>query len=417
MKKNFALVAVLTFLIPRFDVPLGFYNSEGFELVIFTMLVPIILLVKKIDYKFLIVFVAIFFGGIINIFLGNNDSHFFLAFSGMFSAYLFYYFSLKYTKFDCELIIKYYLAGIFIISIFGLIQFVSFQIGFRPGYDFSWFLPNHRISDTRINATFGEPSEVGQVFAPAFFLCLCRILRIKPYFISLGRALPICLVYVLSQSSLAVIGIFVCLCLLSIQYFSMRRIFYLILFIPFMFWGFYNNVENLKSKLDSAYKVVILGSIVADHNEIGGSFFTLYDHFQAAKRNFIEHPILGTGIGSHHIAYFRYGLVYNDSNFHIYNDLNIHDAASLFSRVMSEMGFIGLSFLLIFIIKNFVKRDPTEDNKMWILNSACLVILLVSFVRKGHYFAGGLPLFILMFYYIGKEYRQKRKTVESSKYY
>ena len=67
-----------------------------------------------------------------------GDSGFIKVFTGLFLAYIFYDSIIKQFNFNINLLFKWYLYGAVIVSIIGLFQFISYQIGFYKGYDFCY---------------------------------------------------------------------------------------------------------------------------------------------------------------------------------------------------------------------------------------------------------------------------------------
>ncbi|MDE6017514.1 MAG: O-antigen ligase family protein, partial [Muribaculaceae bacterium] len=100
--------------------------------------------------------------------------------------------------------------------------------------------------------------------------------------------------------------------------------------------------------------------------------------------------IFGTGLGTHEENYLK---TYK-SNVDFYG-LNSKDAYSLFTRIFSEFGIVGLLILFIFIFKCF--------NKKSVIN-ICAFFLLFSFILKGgHYVRYGLIFWSFMYFYSRKQ--------------
>src|SRR5690606_15897113 len=131
-----------------------------------------------------------------------------------------------------------------------------------------------------------------------------------------------------------------------------------------------------------------------------GSSVILYNNFHIAVENFKRNPIFGTGLGSHPTAFDKYSLTKNVSTAGF--DLNKQDANAMFNRLLSETGLFGLGLFIFFILFRFVRKDRSE-NKLWIISSACLVVILINMGRQGHYFLAGFPFYFWMFYAAWKE--------------
>ena len=84
-------------------------------------------------------------------------------------------------------------------------------------------------------------------------------------------------------------------------------------------------------------------------------------------------------------------------------DFNQFDAHSMFLRLLSETGLYGVLFMLIFLIRSWVRRNRAADEEMWLISNALLVIILLYLSRQGHYFLNGFPFFLWMFYYVSRE--------------
>jgi hypothetical protein len=75
------------------------------------------------------------------------------------------------------------------------------------------------------------------------------------------------------------------------------------------------------------------------------------------------------------------------------------DANSLFLRLMSETGLIGVIFIILLVAKSFVGYMGDEEDTSWIISGALLVLILLYLLRQGNYFLNGFPVFLLMYYY------------------
>ena len=96
--------------------------------------------------------------------------------------------------------------------------------------------------------------------------------------------------------------------------------------------------------------------------------------------------ISNAGLGTHEI---NYEMEYQ-SNFFQYG-LNQTDAYSLFTRLYSEFGVIGI-FLVIYLL--FKYRNTNNP-----INIAILIVFISYFIRGGHYFIYGVVFYAYLFYY------------------
>lgn len=106
---------------------------------------------------------------------------------------------------------------------------------------------------------------------------------------------------------------------------------------------------------------------------------------------------LGTGLGTHPINYeIKYPP--KTTNYRLYG-LNANDAYSLSIRVFSELGYVGLFALFIFIFKSF--------NSHSIYSFMALSYIINACITGGHYTANGGMLFFILLYFTGKYSKYK----------
>ena len=313
----------------------------------------------------------------------------------------------------------------YFVCLLGLFQLASFWVGFIQGYQLSLIFPltkwgvNSGGLGIRINSLFSEPSALGIGIAPAFFISLYQLFTRTVDFLSLKRCLVIVICYLLSFSSLAFIGVFFTIILLALNFGAIR---YFLLALPLsalLFVFAYNNAEEFKARVDGMNELFF--NNILDQNTIGetkkgkamrvrkfltkvhGSSFVFYNNYNVAKQNFLKNPIFGTGLGSHESAYAKYTL--NKIIGGIY-EFNTGDANSLFLRTVSEVGLVGVIFILLFAFKYFVSHDLnlTEIDDFWLISNSLLVLILLTYVRQGNYTYNGFFMYCWMYYYNFKNY-------------
>ncbi len=84
--------------------------------------------IRRFGYNrnLLLLFLILLATGAFNILIGNNTAPlFFKVFAGLMLSYLFYDYVIQEFDFDLEKLFKWYLKGAYIVSIIGIIQFIS----------------------------------------------------------------------------------------------------------------------------------------------------------------------------------------------------------------------------------------------------------------------------------------------------
>ena len=254
-----------------------------------------------------------------------------------------------------------------------------------------------------IHALVSEPAAFVIVQSAAMYFAIGRFVKSNSAKIgSYADALIIISTFILSLSSTGYFALIIILLLLFSKQLNYKRILTGCIVLPGMIFLLYTSVPKFQERFNTMF-LLMAGRIYVDATygeDAAGSSLILVNHFLIAKEN-AENHFLGTGLGSHHVAFRRYNKL--EAWFTGYGPhsmlLNENDASSLFNRILSEMGYIGVLAVLIFLFKFYNKKESIP----WIsINHASLVVILTVLLRGGHYFILGLPFFILSYYYSSK---------------
>lgn len=386
-----------------FTSPFEFYIGY----LIYLLLLPVFISRYGLNSGLISIFFILLLTGIFNIFLGNNTSIlFFKVFTGLTLSYFFYYYVIREFKYDIERLFNWYLKGCYLVSLLALFQFLSFQVGFVPGYDYAWILNKWGFAPggffgIRINSVFAEPTHLAGVMSAAFFVSIYNLFRQENFYLSKFKSVVIIVVYLLSFSGLGQAGIFLTVVLLGISYGLVR---YILILIPagiILFNVLYNNVSEFKDRYEG-----LVGLFSGEEFKLGkthGSSFILYNNFVVTMENFKSNFMFGSGIGSHLVAFDKYSLA---KGIKVYGfNLNGADANSMLLRLISETGLFGVLLFLTIIFKCYVKRDENHDTYHWIVSNSILVMILLNLFRQGHYFLNGFPFFVILYYFNSISYK------------
>lgn len=391
-----------------FQEPFEFH----FGYIIFLVLLPAFVTRHKLNKQLVYIFSLLLIIGLLNIALGNNTvAQFFKVFTGMALSYFFFYYVIVEFDSNVDQLFKWYLKGAFIVSLIGVVQFVSYQIGFKPGYNYQWIFNKWGVIlggnfGIRINSIFGEPSHLGGVLSAAFFISVYNLFMKEGYYLSRWQSMTIVVVYLLSFSGLGQMGIFVTIILMALNFGLVRYIFLLVPMTMFLFYFLYNNVKDFRDRYDSLIELFTTGKFVLGKTH--GSSFILWNNYTVALENFKTNFIFGTGIGSHLIAFDKYSkakdFVVRGFNF------NSADANSMLLRLISETGLFGVTVFLVIIVKGYVKRVEETTTNHWLISNALLVMILLNLFRQGHYFLNGFPFFVLLYVFNAVDYKNQMRS-------
>jgi len=283
-----------------------------------------------------------------------------------------------------------------------LIQELSFLLGFKPGYDFS-FLPSFNLAPSqtgllRINSILAEPSGFCYVIMPAFFASLVALVKKKYALLKRWKSLVIISAFILTFSTVGYIGI-VFSSILLIYNFGKIKYFILItlLLAGFVFFLWFN-VEDFKMRINDSFDVLV-GEKSLEKSNL--STFALFSNVLVTYETFLDNPIFGHGLGSRPLSYDKYiGDVVDIEK--VPKLLNREGGNSLFLRILSELGLIGVILFFYFLLRFYLSRKKDKNDYLWIISNAVLVMFLIRLIRAEHYFNGGLFFFFWLYYFVWK---------------
>jgi hypothetical protein len=168
----------------------------------------------------------------------------------------------------------------------------------------------------------------------------------------------------------------------------------------------YVSFSPFRMRLDDT----INSMIDKDLSKANLSTYALLSNFYVANQSFLSNPLLGNGMGSHVNSRIRYlneieGIqVFEEMGLETLND---RDAGSLFTRVLSELGIVGILGIFYFIIRFYVPSKNGEITFQAITSRAILLYFFSKLLREGHYFSPEMYFFVFLFVFI---------KIDSSKY-
>jgi len=354
------------------------------------------------------------------------------------------YFSLiKFNDFDLKKIFNIYLKAAFWVAVWGLCEQGMHLFEFKMRFNDTWirtvteylgfenFWSNYKITSTGFNRVYsimGEPYYLAVALLPAFFYYANRMFGAKnfrdwQYKWHFG---VVALCFLFTFSTAGYVGILMTGMFIGVNrgFFDLRR--FGLLFIPVFLLIILPNIARLRTaffelqvRVDDTVKAFLYKGIM-DKKEIAklnSSTFALYSNFLIAGKSFEAHPYTGAGLGSHEISYNKFFDIFLDKNLKkMYGTFNSKDANSLFIRLMSEGGLIGLTIFFIALFYFFVNKrgiDVPELATLTIINQAVFIMLIIRLLRTGNYIGQGFYFFFFLYAFAAIQIRQYYKNQAS----
>ncbi len=394
-----------------FKSPFEFY----FHYIFLFSLSPILVTKFGIPKFYFKIFIFLLLIGLFNIVFGNNLPFTFLKiFAGLSITIIFFYHVLEIYNFDCIKIFEIYCKATWILCLIAFIQIISFFIGFKDGFNFSWLLNKWGFVEGgligfRVNSILPEPTYLATSLSPAVYISIKNLISRKPYIFSKIQSILIIIISILTTSSIGYLGILLSL-FLSINAIKLRYIFFGLIILLFGFKIAYKNVSDFTSRADSARGLWLENDFSI--NNTNNSSFVLFNNLHIAKENLKEHPLFGTGLGSHETAFKKHTLTKSLIQYDF--EFNIKDGNSLFVRLCTETGFFGLGFIIIILVNGLIIKSENFtydffEHKM--VSQALFILIVLVLIRQGNYMLNGLPLVFLLYYFNGKQYREKLSSI------
>lgn len=389
-----------------------FFRSpfEGYlHYLIFLGLIPLFMLKYGYPRYLIQIFIWFIVVGVVSVASGLYPMFDFIkVFGGMFLSFTFYHYVVRYYRFNIVQLFSVYLKWSYIVAVIGIVQIISFKVGFLYGYNFRWVFNKWGVTEggllgMRINSVFSEPSGLAAALAPAAYVAVYNLVHKKSFVLDKKASIVILITYIISSSSTAYIGLLIILVLIV----TTVKFRYLIVGLGIgvaLFSAFYKGSSDFQSRVDSSVALWVYQDFRIENTNT--SSFVLFNSFHVATESIKEYPLFGTGLGSFKSAYQKHSLTKNVEVIAYDFEFNTTDGNSLFVRMLVELGLVGIFVLVVLMFKGFIYlRTEDEFIQYKIVSQAILILILLNLLRQGNYFLNGFPLFILMYYYNWKQYR------------
>ena len=389
-----------------FKIPFEFY----FHYIFLFSLTPFFLIKFGFPKYILQLFIIPFVIGLIHVTLKNNLTFTFLKIiAGLLISLIFFESLLKNYNYNILHVFEIYCKACWILVLIAIFQIFSFLIGFEYGYNYSWLLNKWGFVDGgllgfRVNSILSEPTYLATSLSPVVFVSIRNLIQNDSLIFSKLKSLIIIIISILTTSSIGYLGIIISL-LFFLNLFRLRYIIFAIFISISGFIISYKNVSDFSNRVNSARGLWIEKDFKIENTN--NSSFVLYNNLHIAKENLLNYPIFGTGLGSHETAFKKFTLTKSLIQYDF--EFNIKDGNSLFVRLCTETGLIGLIFILIIIYNGFIYKTHIQQDTDYhrIISQAIFVFILLVLIRQGNYMLNGLPFIFLMYHYNRIAYNEK----------
>jgi len=361
-------------------------RGNGVDLKLFYFILPVnffLLILKqgrlKIPQYFGFIFAFLFLSCLVSIgFLYNSPTKGYLQLVGITFVSLYFYNFLSYFSQNgwYLVLIKTYLSYTYWISILGIVLFVVFFV----------ILRDHTY---RLHSILSEPAHFAGIVLPAFFILMKnrKSSSVKFYVVLLSL--------VLTFSSIGYLGIFVSLFLYQENKLAFRNLFvFMIIYLSATMAYVY--IDDFRLRVDDTMQSYV-------SNDVEGANFSTYaliSNMFVTEQVFKNYPVFGAGLGSHpeshklYISKLSGQETFLDKGSNLAN-LNAEDANSLFLRILSELGIVGIFLVFFFMIKDYSSVTANSS----IISRAILIYFIYKLFREGNYFSPEMYFFVFLYYF------------------
>ena len=372
--------------------------SEIIILILFSITV-----LKSIKLKYITIpksLIMLFFYIIIITFILNKNGYESLKTIGIWVIYTYTIYTYVYKKMNLDIVIKLLYNLSFIVALIGIIQEIGFEIKMEGMYNFSWIGINNAITSTggllRVTSVFTEPAHLSIIMIPA--ICLFIINYFNNYKMNFNNKFKNIIILICSFFTFSMI-VYLSITIVVIYFVftegnnsgkKIIMIFLSILILFFIISKYNESLQLISYKIQSFFTLDEL-----DNNNL--SSFAVISNLRIAIEKIKDGYILGTGMDSHATTYFNYiDSIYAGNSIVMY--LNYQDASSIYIRILSEFGIVGILIYIRFIIKmQFINiKKGLKSTNIYVANRICLICMVCYGIRIGAYVNAYYILMIVM---------------------
>ena len=324
----------------------------------------------------------------------------------------------SYNNFDIKKLFGYYVDVAVFVALLGIFDEFFHILGIHLTQ-----IKQTTIGFYRVYSVMGEPYFLAVVLLPALFYCFNKTFgkrnyRDMGYLIKTG-ILALCTIFTFSTAGYMGMLLILTFWLYNKGYFSLTNVRVLLLpLIVFFVMGFLgdikNNVKEISIRIEDTMEAFTTRNLDTEFiMSLNSSTFALYSNYMIAEKSFTRNPYIGGGLGSHVVSYDMYfGDYFEEFFLERFGDFNKQDANSLFLRLMSETGLLGLILFFFYLFRFFVGRKKTKYNEiadLVLINHGVLILMIIRLLRTGNYLSNGFFFFFFLYVLCWRAWKQYKK--------
>lgn len=237
-----------------------------------------------------------------------------------------------------------------------------------------------------------EPAELAIVLIPALYYGIVRIFEDGKLLVP---TLFIMLAILLSTSSLGILGVLIVAFFIFLKFFKGSFLVVLILLPIFIFiFIFLFSQEYFVMRVVDTLELISIGAYIRPEG-FNLSSYSQIVNFDMVLRSIVDFNYVGVGFGNYSFLYDSY-----ISDYYIpLHRIDIPGRGTATSMLLRFVGEIGILAVLLVVIYFYRFRSYSSYS---VVKTACLIFIVLAFIRMGIYFANGTMFFLLLYAYCGR---------------
>lgn len=418
LKKFISYLAIFSIFTEAFTCKfLIFSDFKIYNFILGGIIIILFLLLDKVYFNkiFIFLFFIIIYFSLCNIILNNTSI---LSVSkqliGIFIHSLVFYLLIRLNQEDVKKLFLIYFRIAFVVALIGLVQEIAYILKLEKLFNFSYIFPNWSLTKSeigliRVNSIMPEASSFCMVMLPAFFASCASFIDRNFNIISRVKSFIIIASFILTFSMIGFIGILCTLLILAYKYLRRRYVVLLCIMAIVLVPAILRWIPEYRLRVMDTFYAITGKKELNDTNQ---TTYTFLRNAAVAFDSFRSSCLFGRGLGSHKLSYDKYVKEHGITHPSKILVLNKEDANSLFLRLLSETGLLGLIIFLVFMFRYYIGKGDESVNYLWIISNSVFILFIIRLIRQGHYFSEGFFFFFWLYYFTKEKNIREAATLQ-----